>query len=135
MKPSASAAWASRTSSRTKVPGSTRRPRPASEIELPLAAGAAAAEQFAELLTALGFRRVAEVRKLRRKACFHREGFEVEAALDEVESLGHFAELELIADDANLDAARQCLASLAAELGLTSTERRSYLELLLERVV
>jgi adenylate cyclase, class 2 len=105
------------------------------EIELPLAAGAAAAEQFAELLTALGFRRVAEVRKLRRKACFHREGFEVEAALDEVESLGHFAELELIADDANLDAARQCLASLAAELGLTSTERRSYLELLLERVV
>ena len=105
------------------------------EIELPLASGGPAAEDFAELLTALGFRRVAEVRKRRRKAGFHRDGFEVEAALDEVEGLGQFVELELIAEDENLAAARQCLASLAAELSLTSAERRSYLELLLARVV
>ncbi|MBW3598209.1 MAG: class IV adenylate cyclase [Planctomycetes bacterium] len=105
------------------------------EIELPLASGESAAEDFTELLTALGFRRVAEVRKRRRTARFEREGFQVEAALDDVDKLGAFVELELAADEENLDAARDCLAALAAELKLENPERRSYLELLLERVV
>ena len=38
------------------------------EIELPISPGKPAAAQFAELLVALGFRPVAAVRKLRRKA-------------------------------------------------------------------
>lgn len=101
------------------------------EIELPLEPGDAGAARFAELIEALGFRRVAEVRKGRRKAMVEFQGHEVEVALDEVERVGSFAELELSADDGGLDRARACLAALAAELGLSQGERRSYLELLL----
>lgn len=105
------------------------------EIELPLAPGAQAADDFSTLLEALGFRRVAEVRKHRRTASLRWRGRELEAALDEVEHVGRFVELECSADEKDLDPARECLASLAKELGLEKSERRSYLELLLERVV
>lgn len=101
------------------------------EIELPLAPGAQAAADFALLLDALGFRPVAEVRKRRRRAEIHWEGRHVEAALDDVDGLGLFLELELPADDRTLDEARACVASLARALGLARGERRSYLELLL----
>jgi adenylate cyclase class 2 len=101
------------------------------EIELPLAPGDEGARGFASLLEALGFRRVAEVRKHRRKALLSSRGQEVEIALDEVERVGTFAELELQAEEADLDQARACLASLAQDLGLLDSERRSYLELLL----
>ena len=41
-------------------------------------------------------------------------------------------ELEIaIADETQADAAKAVLATLAAELGLTDSERRSYLELLI----
>ncbi|MCA9267080.1 MAG: class IV adenylate cyclase [Planctomycetales bacterium] len=101
------------------------------EIELPLAPGAAAAEEFGQLLTALGFTPVAVVRKIRRTARFLFGGRQFEAALDEVENVGRFIELETAADAADLDAARAALLQLAQELGLASPERRSYLELLL----
>lgn len=103
------------------------------EIELPLASGARAAEQFAELLQALSFQPVTAVRKQRRYGELERGGQRVEIALDEVDRVGTFAELELTSDEAGLEKARECLASLAAELGLRQLERRSYLELLLER--
>jgi adenylate cyclase class 2 len=103
------------------------------EIELPLAPGEQAAEDYTSLLEALGFRRVAEVRKRRRIANLPWHGCEIEAALDDVEHVGQFLELELSADEQGLDAARECLASLAEELGLQQSERRSYLEMLLNR--
>lgn len=102
------------------------------EIELPLASGTEAAEQFAELLKALSFQPVAAVRKQRRTGEIEWQGLCVEIALDEVERVGTFAELELASDEAGLERARACLVSLAAELGLRHVERRSYLELLLE---
>ncbi len=105
------------------------------EIELPLAGGAAAAEQYAELLEALGFRRVAEVRKQRRLLEIPWEGCTIEAALDDVAGLGTFLELELSAEGAadgpEVQAAKARIASLAAALKLERSERRSYLELLL----
>ena len=55
----------------------------------------------------------------------------IEAAIDEVEGLGTFLELELIAESAGLDAAKARLASLAARLQLGASERRSYLQMLL----
>jgi len=107
------------------------------EIELPLGPSERPAEDtaaaWAELLLALGFRRVAEVCKLRRKARLARHGFQVEICLDQVSELGSFVELEVVAQDDQLDRARACLAKLAGELGLEKSERRSYLELLLER--
>jgi adenylate cyclase class 2 len=57
----------------------------------------------------------------------------VEVCLDEVEGLGKFAELEILAPASKLEAARNVLLRLSAELGLTASERRSYLELLLEK--
>ena len=74
-----------------------------------------------------------EVRKHRRTFDLAWQGYEVEAALDEVAGLGHFVELEISADEQTLDAARAALASLATRLALGGSERRSYLELLLER--
>ena len=60
-------------------------------------------------------------------------GRHVEGAIDEVDGVGTFVELELIADEANLEAAKQVIRELAAELDLGPTERRSYLEMLLEK--
>jgi adenylate cyclase class 2 len=102
------------------------------EIEQPLDSGTQAADCFAELLTALGFRHVADVNKQRRKAELNIDGRRVELAYDEIEGLGSFAELECSAEEAQLAAAKSAIAKLAIDLGLTRNERRSYLELLLE---
>ncbi len=103
------------------------------EIELPLAADETGFQAWFGLLEALGFAAVGEVRKSRRKAKIDWQGRTVEASLDEVERLGTFVELELIAEADGLDAARVCIASLAERLGLAGSERRSYLELLMKR--
>ncbi len=102
------------------------------EIELPLADGAESAEAWQEMLEALGFRPVAEVRKARRKVEIPWQDRRVEGTLDDVDSVGTFAELELVVDEAEVDAAKACIASLAERLGLAQSEHRSYLELLLE---
>ncbi|MGD0896317.1 MAG: class IV adenylate cyclase [Thermoguttaceae bacterium] len=103
------------------------------EIELPLGPGAAALESWAALLEALGFTRVAEVHKTRRKVIVPWQGRQVEASLDDVDRVGTFVELELIAEAEGIEAAKVCLASLAQSLGLSKSERRSYLQLLLGR--
>ena len=53
------------------------------------------------------------------------------ASLDDVEGVGHFAEIEIQAPEEQLAAARDVLLWTAAELGLSGSERRSYLEMLL----
>lgn len=100
------------------------------EIEVPLAAGAAEASRFGEMLEALGFRRAIVVSKSRRKGCLRRGEFEVEVALDRVDNLGDFIEFEIQAETASLDAARECLAELARALNLDAAERRGYADLL-----
>lgn len=104
------------------------------EIELSYEPGATAAARLSELLQALGFRPVLEVRKLRRIAKIAWSGSTAEIALDEVAGLGNFVELELCSDEAGLPIALQRLGELAQRLGLTDShnERRSYLEMLLE---
>jgi len=101
------------------------------ELELPLPDGGDVAGQFAEVLVALSFRPVATVKKIRQKGRFSWEGHSVEAALDQVESVGSFVELEIGADDSQLDTAKAALKSLAEKLDLGPSDRRSYLELLL----
>jgi adenylate cyclase, class 2 len=100
------------------------------EIDLPVPPGAEAASHWQALFEALGFQPVAEVRKSRRKAKIDWQGREVEGSLDEVEGVGSYFELELIAEEPDLESAKSCLASLAKNLGLAKSERRSYLELL-----
>jgi adenylate cyclase class 2 len=101
------------------------------ELEVPLPDGDEAAAQFTQLLTHLGYRPVAVVRKHRRGYRLRRGGFDLNVCLDEVDELGRFAEVEIVAPEEQLAAARAVLTETVAALGLTDLERRSYLGLLL----
>lgn len=103
------------------------------ELELPLDGADVGGRRFAELLAALGFTPVAIVRKQRRTFHLDHEGRQVEGALDEVDSVGVYVELELTAGEADLPLAQRIVSSLASELELGPSERRSYLELLLAK--
>ena len=101
------------------------------EIELPLPGGELYANQFTQLLLALGFSPVAVVHKTRRTAIVEWRSHQVEVAFDEVAQVGSFIELEVQADETGLAEAREVVVSLADELRLDQAERRSYLEMLL----
>jgi adenylate cyclase class 2 len=103
------------------------------EIEVPIADGDEAAADFGRLLTHLGYRPVAVVRKARRLAEFERDGFTIQATLDDVDAVGRYAELEVVAEEGRYEAAKAAVLAAAAELGLNQVERRSYLQLLLEK--
>ena len=104
------------------------------EIELSLASGSSSADDYDELLVALGFTRVAEVSKIRQIFRLQRDDATIEVSLDQVRDLGDFIEIEIVVDeDAKIEPAQQHLAALAGELQLAGAERRSYLELLLEQ--
>jgi adenylate cyclase class 2 len=107
------------------------------EQETRLADGEATFRGADDTLRRLSFEPVAAVRKQRQSFHIVEDGVDVEATLDEVAGVGAFVELEASIDaprdDAEpLDAARRALALLAARLGLSDAERRSYLELLLQ---
>jgi adenylate cyclase class 2 len=116
-----------------KGPKLDKQTKTRTEVEVPLAVGDAVAADFARLLTHLGYRSVALVRKRRRVYHLQRDRFALEATLDTVEGLGTFAEIEIVAPEADLDAARAVLLQTAQELGLGASERRSYLEMLLTK--
>jgi adenylate cyclase class 2 len=101
------------------------------EIELPLEPGEGVAAAWAGLLQALHFTPVAEVFKSRRKAFVVWQGRRIEVSLDDVEGAGTYAELELVVGPDELGEAKAAIASLAEELGLQQSERRSYLQLML----
>jgi adenylate cyclase class 2 len=103
------------------------------EIEVPLADGEEVAADFRRLLTHLGYRPVAVVRKSRRVGEFKRGGFDMQVTLDEVDGVGRYAELEVVALEDRAEAAKTAVLAFAAEIGLTRSERRSYLQLLLEK--
>ena len=103
------------------------------EVEVAVAPGEAALEGFTRILIHLGYRPVAVVRKHRRTFRLLKDGFAIEVALDDVEKVGQYAELEIQAPEERLAAVRKVLLDTAAELGLSNSERRSYLELLLSR--
>lgn len=88
---------------------------------------------FAALFAALGFIESAHVHKSRHRFHLERKGRAIEIALDEVEGLGQYLELECKAARAQIAATRGVLVELAGELGLTASEQRSYLELLAEK--
>jgi adenylate cyclase class 2 len=103
------------------------------EIEVPLADGSASAEDMRRVFAALGFRPTAVVRKHRRVYSLPQGGFDIHTCLDSVVDVGDFAELEIVADESKLSLAKAEILTCARELDLTDSERRSYLELYLER--
>jgi adenylate cyclase, class 2 len=102
------------------------------EIDLPLPEGPATFQKWDELLLALGFTPVGEVRKIRRKLWLDWQDRQVEISLDLVEPLGTFVELELVVEsESEIEAAKSVLTELAKQLRLGESERRSYLGLIL----
>lgn len=77
----------------------------------------------------LGFEEVATITKNRQ--VFHVNGLTV--CLDQVERLGTYAEIEQVVGHQDVDMVLKRAKGLAKKLGLTDFERRSYLELLLEK--
>jgi adenylate cyclase class 2 len=104
------------------------------EIEVPLADGEHAAEDMLRLLTRLGYRATAVVRKRRRHFHLRRDGFDLTVCLDDAEGLGRFAEVEIVAPPEQGDRARTVLTALAADLSLdqANLEPRSYIRMALE---
>jgi adenylate cyclase class 2 len=101
------------------------------EMEIPLRDGDTPAEGMTRLLKHLGYRPVAVVRKHRRHFHLRRCDFDLTICIDEVEGLGRFAEVEILANDADAPAARTVLEETARGLGLTALEPRSYLTMIL----
>ena len=104
------------------------------EIEPALGDGSKTADEIAEVLTILGFRSVAVVRKVRKQFEIEWDGRCFELAFDRVDEVGEFLEVELLAEKSDLDAAQQALKSLCDAIGLedSAVERKSYLRMLLE---
>ena len=114
----------------TILPGSVKARR---ELEWPLDPGDHDGSHMESLLEALGFRRVATVSKQRRSFGFRQDSTGFTIVVDEVDGLGHFAEIELIVEDSSaVEAARSRILELGQQLGLLRPERRSYLTLILE---
>lgn len=102
------------------------------ELEPEFGQGEQAALEMLELLECLGYRKVAWVRKRRRICTLMRDGFDIGLSLDEVEKVGTFIEVEILAPEEQVDLAREALTRLTTELGLDRLEPRSYLRILLE---
>lgn len=105
------------------------------EIEIEVSQGDESAEGLLALLRALGYRFVHVVKKQRSLHGFTYAGYEVQFCWDEVEGLGSHIELEIMAEQSEYENAKKALFDLAAQMGLTEQENRSYLEMLLGRAV
>jgi adenylate cyclase class 2 len=84
--------------------------------------------QMEQILSSLGFVLSAQVRK--RRAKYSYEG--VVLALDDVEGLGHFVEVEA-EGEGDYEQQRQKVLSILSRLGLHESIRSSYLQLLEEK--
>ncbi len=103
------------------------------EIEAPLVSDAAAVDDLKKILSHLGYRFVARVRKQRTIFRLEQARFPVEICLDQVEGVGDYVELEILAPEGQFENARRAIQQLAQALGLQGGERRSYVEILLDK--
>ncbi len=99
------------------------------EIELPLGPSPDAEQSAITILNRLGFRFVACVKKRRDVYHLSKERWSIEVCMDDVDQLGTFAEIELVAEAADLEQAKQLVIDLQRELHLGEPESRSYLKM------
>ena len=97
------------------------------EIEVPISD----VDAYSDLLTSLGFREVLTIVKVREKYYVEKG---VTITLDEVEGLGQFIEIEKLVKEGNIEEEVNKLRKILKELGVKKFERKSYLELLLEKL-
>ena len=110
------------------------------EIEWTLAPADADGSQMTRLLLALGFSSVTAVKKERRSFQWPQGnpefgGFTL--TIDRVDQVGLFAEVELLIDDGSsgsVDRAGERINGLANRLGLVDAVRKSYLQMLLDKI-
>ncbi|NND96807.1 MAG: class IV adenylate cyclase [Pirellulaceae bacterium] len=113
----------------TKLPGAIKARR---ELEWRLDPGDPDGLQMQQLLSLLGFRSVAMVKKTRRLFCLPGNHADLVVTIDDVQQVGLFSEIELIVDEeGGIETARAKIQDLAAVLGLQQAESRSYLRMLL----
>jgi len=102
------------------------------EIELAFESGRPAFAQLSEMLELLGFRPLRSVKKLRIPFTYLHDQHAFEITVDEVEGLGIFAEIELLAEESELQEAESAIIQLAESLALSDPIRISYLGMLIE---
>ncbi len=102
------------------------------EIELPLAVHESSEQDAVDWILALGYRPVAIVGKSRAIHSFVRDQLTVNICFDEVDNVGRFVEVEVVAEEADATAAAALVATVANELGLHTPEPRAYLKMTLE---
>lgn len=103
------------------------------EVELPFEDGPEGYARMRRVFEALGFRLVAEVVKTRQSFHLESEAGRLEIAIDQVDGLGSFVEVEAIADgEDDLARAQAAVLEAANRLGLHEVEPRSYLRMHLE---
>ncbi len=113
-----------------KLPGPAKT---RTEIEIPLHDGDMVAEQTLRMLQMLKYRPTAVVRKHRTAFALHRAGFDLHVCLDDVDRIGQFVEVEIVAPPERRDTAQTVLLAVVAELRLKDHEPRSYLRMVLEQ--
>jgi adenylate cyclase class 2 len=101
------------------------------EIEVPLGDGGEIAADTERLLLALRYKLIVIVRKERQVYRFTRDGFQLEVCFDDIERVGSFVELEILAEEDRFEPAKRILLQTAEDLGLTEKETRSYLGMVL----
>lgn len=119
-----------------RLPGPVKT-RPEMELEI----RSADTQQWSEMYQHLGFTIAAEVHKTRQifqpagGSELTREFGVFVVAVDRVEQLGSFAEIEqIVSDKSKLDDARRAIESLAERFGLTDIQPKSYLGMLLTKL-
>jgi len=103
------------------------------EIEVPFADGEEFSRQFWAMLRAMGFRDVRRVEKTRRIFRAQFEDREFKIVLDDVVGLGLYVEVETLAQQDDWEEAREVAIRLADKLSLKGSERKSYLQMLVEK--
>jgi len=103
------------------------------ELEIPIAPGEAIATDMQQMLTFLGYRFVTIVRKSREVMHLRRGGYDLHVCFDDVDEVGSYIELEIVADESHYETAKAVLLQTAKELELHEQERTSYLQLLLRK--
>jgi adenylate cyclase class 2 len=102
------------------------------EIELDLTS--TEVSEAHDFLVELGFEPIATVRKARREFTHQDIWPNVSLLLDDVEDLGCFVEIEVLAEENGREAACGAINAIALDLGLSLREKRSYLRILLEKM-
>ena len=103
------------------------------EIEIALEPGPQAADRFSPAGAASWLSADAVVKKRRTVTIFTASGFALQACLDEVETLGRFVEIEIVAEPGDRQRAQDLLLEVVHDLGLQASEPRSYLEMVLAK--